>query len=106
MPSWLARYEPGMIESPSGGPNAIESFLQSRIAFYPGSGVVDGELFETFTTAHAAHCVLHADQMHPASLISEMMSRKFRPHVHVFGYRSLEVLVWDADKTRALLGLI
>ena len=106
MPPWLAGYQPGMIESPSGGPNAIESFLQSRIAFYPGSGVVDGELFETFTTAHAAHCVLHADQMRPASLVSEMMSRKFRPHIHVFGYRSLEVMVWDADKTRALLGLI
>ena len=102
MPPWLAGYQPGMGESP----NAVESFLQSRVAFYPGSGVVDGELFETFTAAHSVHCVLHADLMESGSLAADIVTRKFRPYIHVAGYRPLEVQVWSADKTQTQLGLI
>ena len=105
LPDWLARYEPGMIDAPTHGARVIDAFLQGRIAFYPGSGVVDGELFETFTAAHAAHGVLHADLRHPASRVSEILGRRFRPYVHVAGYHPLDVRVWDAPTTQAMLRL-
>ena len=105
LPAWLARYKTGMIDAPTDGATVIDSFLRSRIACYPGSGVVDGELFETFTAVHAVHGVLHIDLECPASLVSEIVNRRFRPYVHVAGYRPLEVRVWDASTTQSMLGL-
>lgn len=101
MPPWLADYRPGAAD-PS---TAVSGFLTSRIAFYPGSGITDGELMETFAASQAAHCILHVDLMSPASLSADALSRKFRPYIHISGYRPVELEIWDAQATRGYLGL-
>ena len=101
MPFWLANYQPSLVDLPT----AVMAYLGSRVAFYPGSGVIDGELFETFTAAHAVHCVLHVDSSCASSLVSNIVCRQYRPYVHVAGYCPLDVQVWDAAKTKTLLGL-
>lgn len=53
MPRWLSRLESVQQFSP-------KSFLNSRIAFYPGSGF-DGHLVKVFGSTHAAHCFVYAD---------------------------------------------
>lgn len=100
-PAWLAGYRPGAGEISA----AIMSFLGSRIAFYPGSGIVDGESLETFAASHSAHCVLHVDLMNPASLVADALSKKFRPYIHIAGYRAVDLKVWNAAETAACLKL-
>ena len=101
VPSWLRAYRTGVDQLPA----ALAAFLSSRIAFYPGSGIVDGELFETFTAAHAVHCVLHADLLHGSALVADVLSRRFRPYIHVAGYRVIDLQQLDASTTRTLLAL-
>ncbi len=53
LPRWLARLESEQQFSP-------KSFLNSRIAFYPGSGF-DGHLVKVFGSTHVVHCFVYAD---------------------------------------------
>lgn len=100
-PAWLAAF-------PALGGDlraAAASFLDSRIAFYPGAGVVDGDLFEVFAASHSVHCVLHADLMQPGSRVNDILHRQFRPYVHISHYSVVESAVWDAELTSNILGL-
>lgn len=101
LPAWLEAFPP------FGGDlgAAAVAFLDSRIAFYPGAGVVDGDLLEVFAASHSVHCILHADLMHPASLVDDILRRRFRPSVHIAHYSVVESAVWDAEFTSNILGL-
>lgn len=101
MPKWLETRPCGP-EDPAA---AAGGFLNSRIAFYPGSGVVDGSVFETFSAAHAVHGMLHADLLQPGSRVADILVGRFQPQVLVHGYRALSATVWDVATTQALLGL-
>jgi hypothetical protein len=57
VPAWLNGIKP---DSPLTVP-IFKALLQSRVVFYPGSDCRDGLAFESFTHAHAAHCMIHAD---------------------------------------------
>lgn len=81
--------------------------LQSRVVYYPGAGVNDGETFEVFTHPHAAHCVIHADQKYSAKLVSSIVNREVRgPYTHVAGYRPLAQKQLDRDEFQGFLGLV
>lgn len=53
LPRWLARLGSEQQFSP-------KSFLDSRIAFYPGSGF-DGHLVKVLGSTHVVHCFVYAD---------------------------------------------
>lgn len=100
-PAWLAAF-------PASGGDlcaAAVAFLDSRIAFYPGAGVVDGDQFEVFAASHSVHCILHADLMQPGSRVNDIIHRQFRPYVHISHYFVVESAVWDAELTSNILGL-
>lgn len=101
VPVWLAAF-------PASGGDlraAAVAFLDSRIAFYPGAGVVDGDLFEVFAASHSVHCILHADLMQPGSRVNDVLHRQFRPYVHISHYSVVESAVWDAELTSNILEL-
>lgn len=101
VPAWLAAFP-----APGGDLRAAAvAFLDSRIAFYPGAGVVDGDLFEVFAASHSVHCILHADLMQPGSRVNDILHRQFRPCVHISHYSVVESAVWDAELTSNILGL-
>ena len=101
-PAWLEAFPD------SGGDlgAAAAAFLDSRIAFYPGAGVVDGDLFEVFAASHSVHCVLHADLSQPASTVADILRRRFRPYVHIAHYSVVDSRVWDAESSASILGLM
>ncbi len=51
------------------------------------------------------HCVLHADLLHDSALVTHVLSRRFRPYIHVAGYRVVDLQQLDASTTRTLLAL-
>lgn len=53
LPDWI-RAEPAFAKK------TFESFLNSRVVFYPGSGS-DGHALRLFGSTHNAHCFAHAD---------------------------------------------
>ena len=101
LPLWLYDYQPGTIHLRKN----VHMFLRSRIALYPGSGVIDGELFEVFAASHAVHGILHVDLMNDSQRVADILSGHYRPYVHVAGYRPIDLQVLDADATWTLLRL-
>lgn len=72
--------------------------LKSRVVFYPGAGINDGETFEVFTRSHAAHCVIHVDLNHDPQLVSSLVNGEIPgPHAHIAGYRPLAQQVFAPD---------
>ena len=53
IPEWLKVYQSGQSRS-------LVDFLQSRVVYYPGSGI-DGDPVEVFGASHSAHCFVYAD---------------------------------------------
>lgn len=100
-PAWLDSYSTARGDLRA----AAVAFLDSRIAFYPGAGFVDGDLFEVFAASHSVHCILHADLLQPASTVADILRRRFRPYMHIAHYSVVETTVWDAESTANILGL-
>lgn len=64
-PTWLAAFEPGdRFDS--------DAFFNSRVVFYPGSGV-DGHAVKVFGSAHAAHCFVYADYSVPQATVERTL---------------------------------
>lgn len=57
VPDWLANFNP---QNPDKTSNLVQSFLNSRLVFYPGAGR-DGSAVQFFNEAGAAHCFLYVD---------------------------------------------
>jgi len=57
VPSWLMDFRPG-------DPLCWDDLVQSRVFFYPGSGL-DGCPLKVFGASHACHCFIYADHAIP-----------------------------------------
>lgn len=57
VPEWLEDFNP---KNPEAVSNLVQSFLNSRVVFYPGSGR-DGSAVQFFNEASAAQCFLYVD---------------------------------------------
>jgi hypothetical protein len=79
LPPWLARHRPGM-------PFDREGFLQSRLVFYPGSGV-DGHPVAVFGSTRSAHCFVYADYGVDSVEIKKALDSAGRRFA---GYRTLD----------------
>ena len=82
------------------------AMLKSRVVFYPGAGINDGETFEVFTRSHAAHCVIHVDLDRNPRLVSRVVNGEIPgPRARIAGYRPIAQQVLAPDVFQALAGL-
>ena len=99
MPPWLA----ACTSTTELDAQLFGAMLGSRVVYYPGAGVNDGETFEVFTRSHAAHCVIHVDLSNSAQSVSRIVNRQVHgPYTHIAGYRPLVQKVFDRDEFHGL----